>query len=344
MSAGPVKVTVFGKTDLGRTRDHNEDTFLVADLSSGNSSLLPEVREHEIGPRGSLFMVADGMGGAAAGELASEMATDLIYRHLSTAWADDEDASPERFAFRMKEAVELANQQIYGYAREHPEVRGMGTTVTAAGVFGEQLYLTQIGDSRGYLVRNGSAIQLTRDQSLMQRLVDAGELTQEEAEQSERRNIILQALGPDPRVKVDLSHQVLRRGDTLLICSDGLSGLVKREEFADMVATHADLPSLCTSLIDLANERGGPDNITVVAARFDGEGLPEPDGAEDVGYHVYQVPGGDPEDTLAEPVVRPPVALPAVEVVAEPQPGRGRGLLIAIGLLVLAALLLLVLF
>ena len=344
MSAGPVKVSVFGKTDLGRTRDHNEDTFLVADLSSGNSSLLPEVREHEIGPRGSLFMVADGMGGAAAGELASEMATDLIYRHLSTAWADDEDASPERFAFRMKEAVELANQQIYGYAREHPEVRGMGTTVTAAGVFGEQLYLTQIGDSRGYLVRNGSAIQLTRDQSLMQRLVDAGELTQEEAEQSERRNIILQALGPDPRVKVDLSHQVLRRGDTLLICSDGLSGLVKREEFADMVATHADLPSLCTSLIDLANERGGPDNITVVAARFDGEGLPEPDGAEDVGYQVYQVPGGDPEDTLAEPVVRPPVALPAVEVVAEPQPGRGRGLLIAIGLLVLAALLLLVLF
>ena len=343
MSAGPVKVTVFGKTDLGRTRDHNEDTFLVADLSSGNASLLPEVREHEIGPRGSLFMVADGMGGAAAGELASEMATDLIYRHLSTAWAEDEDASPARFAFRMKEAVELANQQIYGYAREHPEVRGMGTTVTAAGVFGDQLYLTQIGDSRGYLVRNGSAIQLTRDQSLMQRLVDAGELTQEEAEQSERRNIILQALGPDPRVKVDLSHQVLRRGDTLLICSDGLSGLVKREEFADMVAAHADRPSLCTSLIDLANERGGPDNITVVAARFDGEGLPEPDGAEDVGYHVYQVPGGDPDDTLPEPVVRPPVALPAAESVAEPQAGRGRGLLIAIGLLVLAALLLLVL-
>ena len=112
MSAGPVKVSVFGKTDLGRTRDHNEDTFLVADLSSGNASLLPEVREHEIGPRGSLFMVADGMGGAAAGELASEMAADLIYRHLSTAWAQDEDASPARFAFRMKEAVELANQRI----------------------------------------------------------------------------------------------------------------------------------------------------------------------------------------------------------------------------------------
>jgi serine/threonine protein phosphatase PrpC len=343
VSTAPVRVSVFGKTDLGRTRDHNEDTFLVADLSGGNASLLPEVREHVIGPRGSLFMVADGMGGAAAGELASEMAADLIYRHLSTAWAEDEDASPARFAFRMKEAVELANQQIYGYAREHPEVRGMGTTVTAAGVFGEDLYLTQIGDSRAYLVRNGSAIQLTRDQSLMQRLVDAGELTEEEAEQSERRNIILQALGPDPRVKVDLSHQVLRRGDTLLICSDGLSGLVKREEFGEMVATHPDLPALCTALIDLANERGGPDNITVVAARFDGEGLPEPDVAEDVGYQVYQVPGSDTEDTVAEPVVQQPVPPPVVEAVAEPHGGRGRGLVIALGLLVLAALLLLVL-
>lgn len=343
MTREPVRVSVFGKTDLGRTRDHNEDTFLVADLSSGNASLLPEVREHEIGPRGSLFMVADGMGGAAAGELASEMATDLIYRHLSTVWARDEEVTPARFAFRMKEAVVLANQELYAYAREHPEVRGMGTTVTAAGVFGDDLYLTQIGDSRGYLVRNGSAIQLTRDQSLLQRLVDAGELTPEEAEQSERRNIILQALGPDPRVKVDLSHQVLRRGDVLLICSDGLSGLVKREEFARMVADHPDLPELCNALIDLANERGGPDNITVVAARFDGEGLPEPAPAEDVGYQEYELPDAEPEEpSPAEP---PPRAEPeeAVEAVATEPSGRGRGLLIALAVLVLVVFLLTVL-
>ena len=174
----------------------------------------------------------------------------------------------------MKEAVELANQRIYAYAREHPDVRGMGTTVTAAGVFGDELYLAQIGDSRGYLVRNGETFQLTRDQSLTQRLVDAGELTEEEAEQSERRNIILQALGPDPRVKVDLSRQRLRRGDTLILCSDGLSGLVRREELAQMVEQSPDLPTLCSALIDLANERGGPDNVTVVAVRFEGEGLP----------------------------------------------------------------------
>jgi PPM family protein phosphatase len=334
----PILASVFGKTDRGRTRDHNEDTFLVADLSTGNASLLPEVREHEIGPRGSLFMVADGMGGAVAGELASEMAADLIYRHLATTWATDRDSSAERFAFRMREAVQIANARIYGYAKEHPEVRGMGTTVTAAGVYGEDLYLTQIGDSRAYLIRNGTAIQLTKDQSLMQRLVDAGELTEEEAEQSERRNIILQALGPDPQVKVDLTHQKLRRGDTLIICSDGLSGLVRREEFAEAVGQHSDLPSLCGALIDLANERGGPDNITVVAARFTGSGLSEASNEEGVGYNVYDLPEGEeaPTDempvTATEPTPPPPRPTP---------PGtRLRSiLLILAGLCILAALL-----
>jgi protein phosphatase len=297
MTNGSVRVSVFGKTDLGRTREHNEDTFLVADLSSGNASLQPEVRNHQIGPRGSLFMVADGMGGAAAGELASAMAADLIHQHMANAWAKDSAATAERFAYRMREAVELANAEIYAYAREHPEVRGMGTTVTAAGIFGSNLYLTQIGDSRAYLVRNTEAIQLTKDQSLMQRLVDAGELTEDEAEQSERRNIILQALGPDPRVKVDLTHQSVRRGDVLILCSDGLSGLVRREEFATLARQHTDPSALCAALIDLANERGGPDNITVVIARFDGDGLREADGGEEVGYQAYQIPpGGNQSD------------------------------------------------
>jgi protein phosphatase len=334
----PVQVSVFGKTDLGRTREHNEDTFLVADLSTGNASLHPEVRLHEVGPRGSLFMVADGMGGAAAGELASAMAADLIYRHMATVWAADEDASPERFASRMKEAVELANQQIYSYAREHPEVRGMGTTVTAAGVNGDELYLAQIGDSRAYLVRNGEAIQLTKDQSLMQRLVDAGELTEEEAEQSERRNIILQALGPDPRVKVDLTHQTIRRGDTLIICSDGLSGLVRREELPAVVAKQTELADLCSALIDLANERGGPDNITVVAAHFEGDGLPVPSEAEDVGYAVYHLPDGDSgeEETLPIPVQAAVAAVPPATVLG----GRARALLLMAAVLCLIAALL----
>lgn len=336
----PVEVSVFGKTDLGRTREHNEDTFLVADLSTGNASLHPEVRQHKVGPRGSLFMVADGMGGAAAGELASAMAADLIYHHLATAWVSDGDASADRFAFRMKEAVELANQKIYGYAREHPEVRGMGTTVTAAGVNGHDLYLAQIGDSRAYLVRNGEAIQLTKDQSLMQRLVDAGELTEEEAEQSERRNIILQALGPDPRVKVDLTRQTLSRGDTLIICSDGLSGLVRREEFPAIVAANAELSDLCGALIDLANERGGPDNITVVAARFDGDGLPEPSASEGVGYAVYHLPNDDEELTTTVPSVT--AMAPAPDPAPSQAGTRTRAVLLMAAVLCLLAALLLV--
>ena len=145
MTAGPVRVTVFGKTDLGLARDHNEDAFLVADLSTRNASLQPAVRDHVVGPKGSLFLVADGMGGAAAGELASQMAVDLIYTHLTTVWTTDEETSAERFAYRMREAVELANHRIHEYAREHPELRGMGTTATVAGVYGGELWLAQIG-------------------------------------------------------------------------------------------------------------------------------------------------------------------------------------------------------
>jgi PPM family protein phosphatase len=334
---GEVRVSVFGKTDLGLTRDHNEDTFLVADLSARSASLQPDVRDHRIGPRGSLFMVADGMGGAAAGEVASAMAAEAIHEHMATEWLADTEVTAHRFAFQMKEAVERANQRLYAYAREHPEVRGMGTTVTAAGVFGSDLYLTQIGDSRGYLIRSGAAIQLTKDQSLMQRLVDAGELTEEEAEQSERRNIILQALGPDARVKVDLTHQALRRGDTLVLCSDGLSGLVRKDEIAQLAATFGELPALCSALIDLANGRGGPDNITVVAARFYGDALPEPEADAEVGYHVYPMPDADAADADATPgTPKPPAAAERALPPAPPVPYRSR----AVGLSIIAALLL----
>jgi serine/threonine protein phosphatase PrpC len=355
VSSGPVRVSVFGKTDLGRTRDHNEDTFLVADLSTRNASLMPEVRDHVIGPRGSLFMVADGMGGAAAGELASQMATDVIFRHLSTVWAADPERSEERFAYRMKEAVELANRRIHEYAKQHPEVRGMGTTATVAGVFGSGIWLAQIGDSRGYLARDGEVIQLTKDQSLMQRLVDAGELTEEEAEQSERRNIILQALGPDPRVKVDLTYQPLQRGDALLICSDGLSSLVRREEIGEVIKAHRDLAALCTALIDLANRRGGPDNITVVAARFEGEGLPAAGGQ--IGYQVYDLPDSATPTTASYPVPPPPPPPPAPPPAPPPPPPPSapspaparesrarfrldRPVLLVVGLLLLGALIL----
>ena len=298
-SAKPIRVQVFGKTDVGRSREHNEDRFLVADLTRKDASLQPQVRQHDLGERGSLFVVADGMGGAAAGELASQMATDTIFAHLLKAWNAETEATAQRFAHRLKEAVEVANANIHAHAKAHPEVRGMGTTTTAAGVLGDHLYLTQVGDSRAYLVRGGEAHQLTKDQSLMQRLVEAGELTEEEAAHSERRNIILQALGPDPKVKVDLTHQEIRRGDTLVLCSDGLSGQVKKEEIAQIVTQASDLAAACDKLIALANERGGPDNITVVMARFDGDGLRAWGQQEEVGHQVY--PLIDTE-TSTEPV------------------------------------------
>ena len=234
---GQIVVHVFGRTDVGRTREHNEDSFVVADLSTGNATLQPEVRVHNAGPRGSLFMVADGMGGAAAGEIASAMATEEVLAQMQRLWVEGVDRSPSAFARALKQAAKAANTRINSYAAAHPEHRGMGTTATMAGLLQDTLYLAQIGDSRAYLVREGVGIQITKDQSLMQKLVEAGELTEEEAEHSERRNIILQALGPEASIKVDLTHQPLRRGDTLLLCSDGLSTQINRDKIAEIVAS-----------------------------------------------------------------------------------------------------------
>jgi protein phosphatase len=270
---GQVVVHVFGKTDVGRTREHNEDAFAIAELTSNDTTLQPDVRTHVLGERGTLFMVADGMGGAAAGEVASSMAVDVVLKELDQRWRSAPSADADTFAAALKAATEEANRRIHRYAVEHPENRGMGTTATIAGLLGDTLYVCQVGDSRGYLVRDGVARQITKDQSLMQKLIEAGEITAEEAEHSDRRNIILQALGPENNVKVDLTHQKVRRGDVLVLCSDGLSGQVRGDDIARVVSADSDLTAVCKRLIDAANESGGPDNITVVVARFDGEGL-----------------------------------------------------------------------
>ena len=186
----------------------------------------------------------------------------------------------------IKQATKSANEHINSFAASHPEYRGMGTTATVAGFLGDTLYLAQVGDSRAYLVRNGSAQQITKDQSLMQKLIEAGELTEEEAAQSERRNIILQALGPEPTIKVDLTHQNVRRGDTLVLCSDGLSGQVTKDDIGVIVTESSSTEEACKRLIDRANESGGPDNITVIVARFDGSGLQPSVTDDEVGHRV----------------------------------------------------------
>ena len=292
---------------MGRTREHNEDAFVVADLTTGNATLQPEVRTHTVGDRGTLFMVADGMGGAAAGEIASAMAIEVVLREL-TEEVTEAAAGPDReaFAAALKRATATANTTIHTYALEHPEYRGMGTTATIAGVLGDTLYLAQVGDSRAYLVRDGVAMQITKDQSLMQKLIEAGEITEEEAEQSERRNIILQALGPENSIKVDLTHQQVRRNDTLVLCSDGLSGQVKVDDIARVATDEPDLMAVCKQLIDKANANGGPDNITVIAVRFAGDGVIAPESGDRVGHQRFALPV-DSEQTPA--AVRPTTPL-----------------------------------
>ena len=301
-----ILVHVFGRTDVGRTREHNEDAFAVADLTRGNATLQPEVRTHVVGDRGTLFMVADGMGGAAAGEIASAMAIEVVMREVTEALSGTEAPSEDDFASAIKKATAAANGQIHIFAQEHPEFRGMGTTATVAGLLGDTLFLAQVGDSRAYLVRNGVGRQITKDQSLMQKLIEAGEITEEEAEHSERRNIILQALGPEANIKVDLTHQQVRKGDILLLCSDGLSGQVRGEELAQIASEESDLVQACKRMIDRANENGGPDNITVIAARFDGEGLASPGGLDDVGHRVFALAADTGQSLAASRAPTPP--------------------------------------
>jgi PPM family protein phosphatase len=286
---GEVTVHVVGRTDVGRTREHNEDAFVIVDLATGAPAPQSEVRTHSVGPKGTLFMVADGMGGAAAGEIASAMAVDAVLAEMRLRWIPLESTNTEAFVRAIKQATKAANERINTYATNHPEYRGMGTTATVAGLFGDTLYLAQVGDSRAYVVRNGVAQQITKDQSLMQKLIEAGELTEEQAEHSERRNIILQALGPEPTIKVDLTHQLVRRGDTLVLCSDGLSGQVSKDEIASIVQRAPDIAAACERLIDRANEAGGPDNITVIVARFDGSGLRAVSEADEVGHRVFRL-------------------------------------------------------
>jgi protein phosphatase len=285
----PVVIRVFGSTDVGRTRDHNEDAFVVAELPSATPLAFPTEQAHAPGAHGAVLMVADGMGGAAAGEIASSMAVDIVLTELRARHSAAPPTDASTFAQALVAATTAANERIHRYALDHAEYRGMGTTATVAGVLGDTLYIAQVGDSRAYLVRDGKARQITKDQSLMQRLIEAGEITAEEAEVSERRNIILQALGPEAVIKVDITRQQLRQGDTLVLCSDGLSGLVRDFEIAEAVAAEPDLRALCARLIATANSKGGPDNITVVAARFEGAALSIAASDDEVGYQAFPV-------------------------------------------------------
>src|SRR5689334_15416476 len=312
-----IQVSVYAGTDIGMHRSGNEDAFLVADLTTGAVGLGPEMSTHPVGERGSLLVVSDGMGGAAAGEVASELAVTTIRESLM------ESPSDMDTAVRLRLATETANERIWNEAQANPELSGMGATVTAVIAQGGLVYIAQVGDSRAYLIRGRQIKQLTKDQSFAQMLIDAGAIQPEQAA-SIPQNVIMQALGTQPNVKVAMSTVWLCRGDCLLLCSDGLSNKLGPDELKQIVEQNADLKTACRAMITAANERGGEDNITVVLARFDGEGLQTAGDSQTItgsltGSHEdlfaatgnqYAAPPPDPGSTsmLRAPVAQEPPA------------------------------------
>jgi protein phosphatase len=311
--SGPIRLRVFGRTDVGRVREHNEDNFIIADLTRRTRSLREEDRKQTVGERGTMMAVCDGMGGAAAGEVASEIAVDLLMEKLSEG---DAPTDHDDLARRLVRAVEAAGLRIYSEAKLDRHRRGMGTTATVAALIDSFLFLAQVGDSRAYILRGDRMVQVTRDQSLVNQLIEAGQLTEEEAENFEHNNIILQALGTSDTVQVDLTYVELRRSDTLLLCSDGLSGMIRADEIMVVLLQNDEPLEACRILTDRANEAGGHDNVTCIVARFEGEGLPDPSPDDDLPqYSKYTLPEDRGPDTVVT------TRRGAVKELAEGKPG-----------------------
>jgi PPM family protein phosphatase len=299
---GDVRVQLFARTDVGQVREHNEDNFLVADLTRRQRGLLESNRTTTIGRQGAMFAVCDGMGGAAAGEVASQLAVDILFERMTDALDEASPAPRDELARRLVLAVEAAGLRIFQEAKADRTRRGMGTTVTAAALVDDHLFLAQVGDSRGYVLRGDALVQVTRDQSLVNQLIEAGQLTEEEAETFEHNNIILQALGTSDTVQVDLTYVELRRGDTLLLCSDGLSGMVRFDDIRELLRSGGEPIDICKALTERANQAGGHDNITVIVARFDGEGLkPIEADSTPLKYRKYTLPEEPLEPTAPHP-------------------------------------------
>jgi protein phosphatase len=301
-SGAGIRVRLFGRTDVGQIREHNEDNFLIADLTRKSRSLMEGDREQIVAQRGTVLGVCDGMGGAAAGEVASQLAVDIIYEKLTLGTTPN---NHDDLARRLVHAVEEAGGRIFGEARADRTRRGMGTTATIAALLDGRLFVAQVGDSRAYILRGDKLVQVSRDQSLVNQLIEAGQLTEEEAETFEHNNIILQALGTAETVQVDLTYVDLRKGDTLLVCSDGLSGMVRADEMREVLLTCREPFDACKELVDRANRAGGHDNITVIVAVFDGN-LPGPTPQDDtLAYQKYALPEVPAEATQRAPSVHP---------------------------------------
>lgn len=251
-----------GLSDVGKRRKSNEDSFAISE-------------------DGTLFIVADGMGGHAAGEVASRLAVESIERHISGSDPRKEPTIPASFrspgideaslpapARRVLNAIRLANQEIVRSVRKDSSMRGMGTTVVIAYVHGTRAYIGSVGDSRAYVVRDRALRQLTSDHTLVNEQVRAGALSSQEARNHPARNILTRAVGSQEDVEADLVELDLKPGDILLLCSDGLTTMAEDADILKTLLAHSDDPEAASrALVDLANERGGDDNVTVVLGR-----------------------------------------------------------------------------
>ncbi len=267
MTAQGIRLTVFGRTDVGRVRSNNEDAFVVSDLTAAPSiHAMTSSVSLEVGDRGVLLAVSDGMGGERAGEVASALALEALRHGMSTTTATSAEVA-------LRACIERANHQVWAAARA-PDRAGMGATLTAVLVHGVTAYIAEIGDSRAYALRANHLVQLTRDQSYVQQLLDIGAITRQQADTCEYKNVVLQAMGTAPGVVVALNRLPLRRHDRLLLCSDGLSGKMSDMEMQGILLASATLEAACAQLIELALQRGGEDNVTVVLGDVDGDLLP----------------------------------------------------------------------
>ncbi len=285
-----IVTTVAGFTDVGMVRSNNEDNFLIADLATGRVFLIPQKITHKFQDNRLLLAVSDGVGGASCGEVASSMAVhsmrvELLRRNNTT----------DPFQ-RLVQAVEKANTLIWNEGQANPERKGMGATITAALIEKNVAYIAEVGDSRAYVIHSGRIKQITTDQSLVGVLVNRGLMTPEQAEHAPGRNIILQSLGCNSEIRVAVNSIELTSGDYLLLCSDGLSGKVKADELLKYVEEGVSIEETCKQLIELAKQRGGEDNITVVLAKFDGQGLRPAQEVTRLTSHIEILAAFDPED------------------------------------------------
>jgi len=258
-----LRVDIGARTDVGRVRSNNEDCYRLV-------------------PALNLFVLSDGMGGEAHGEVASALAVETIAVHCletannpSTPLLGEPRADLSDKTNRLASAVHLANHRIHEAALSDPAHRGMGATILAAWLDGHRMSLAHVGDSRAYLLRGGVLEQLTLDHSLVAEQVRRGLITPQQADTSTMQSVLIRALGTRPEVEVDADEQLLLDGDSVLLCSDGLTRMVTDPEIASNLITHSEAQAAADRLVELANENGGEDNITVVVIhlRLGSEGL-----------------------------------------------------------------------